>query len=166
MFFFLSFDFVVLATTLSSYIYIFQVYANTRSHPILKGREKRRKSLLIIFRTSKFYVNLLLVIVFILFWVLPDLVVECLEVYHKDQNIDLVYDIVSFFYVGGYMLHAIIYIFLQKKVRIILLSKVGDVVGIKKMKQYSENIRLNDSPFHNSRRLTELTDVTELVTEL
>lgn len=123
MYFFLLLDFGVLIVNTSCYGYIFRKFVQTRRHPSLR-RKNTTVSILHIYRHSNFYICVMLIAVFTLFIVIPDLLLECITIYHHNDNVEALMYAVAFLYATSYTLHAAIYIFIQPKIRRLLCLKL------------------------------------------
>lgn len=122
-YYFIMSDFLVLAIVTTSYGFIFYKYVESRRYKPSQRRVST-ESLYHIFRHSKFHISVCIVVSFVLFLVIPDLLLECLRTYHRNDNVDVIMFIVAFLYAFLYTFHALIYIFVQPKVKQLLLKLV------------------------------------------
>ena len=110
MYFFIILDCLVLFVSISSYGYIFHKYKETRRLPF-QGKHQPNQSIFYIFRKSKFYVCVLLILTFSVFVIIPDLIFECLNIYHANDNVQSLLFVIAFLYAISYSVDAIIYIY-------------------------------------------------------
>lgn len=129
----LDFIYISFATTTYTYIFIRFIKSSQMSHKVsgttIQSRRRRRSSALL-FKDSKFYTTILLVLTFLVFIVVPNLIylmlgmhrehtehLETLSAFmHNKDNI--VFDLCRFSYAIASCLHFFIYIFVLPEVKL------------------------------------------------
>ena len=118
--------FIIVVTV--SYSVIFHMYKKTRLTPTESNskrtrKRQRKKSNFQIFRNSRFYVSGLLIVTFLLFVVIPDLIYLFFRIKNGKEN-ETLDDIILILFLVSYLSDAIIYIFMQVPVRRLLWKKL------------------------------------------
>ena len=131
-YFFPTMEFLFVFLAITTYIFIFRKYKITRISPapnleILKlspKTRKRRRSSFYIFRRSKFFIPVLLILTFLIFMVGADLTLLFVGVIQGNDSLEL-RTAVFISYAISNLFDAWIYIFLQKDVKRLLYRKLG-----------------------------------------
>lgn len=126
LYFYPTFDFSFILLAVVCYSFLFHKYKEARMAPakIRCGNDVEKcGSLFAIFRTSRFYISVLLICTFLLFMVLPNMVYLFYGVIGRQKSTTLD-DILLIFFNGSYLLDAWIYIFAQRPVLNLLCRKV------------------------------------------
>ena len=124
-----SLDFAFILIALVTYACIFRIYK--RTHDTVAscyGQQRRttarRASSLQVFRKSRFYVSVLMILTFFVFMVIPDLVYLFVAIVEGYKTTVLVLSCYISYGVSN-VLDAWIYIYLQAPVRRLLMKKLG-----------------------------------------
>jgi len=116
----LEITFIILA--ISTYGFIFHKFAKTRTLPVHTHGSQRR-SLFQIFRASRFYISVWLILTFLLFMVVPDLTYLGVNVaYGYVPEVLKICIFIS--YAISNIVDAVIYIFMEPRVRKVLVRKL------------------------------------------
>lgn len=127
----INIGFIMLAVV--TYVFIFKQYRKTRMNPVrLKNNAESQDgentqqddSAWTVFRNSRFYISVLLILSFILFMVVPDMTYLMYGIINEKKNDDLAAACWISYAISN-CVDAIIYILLQEDVRNLLWKKLG-----------------------------------------
>ena len=181
-YFFVSFDILFIIISISCYSYIFVKYTQSRTNPHQIGYSESTensqiiqtqstsssavKNIFNIFRKSRFYISVLLILNFLLLTVIPDLfvffIIENIN-HHIHRNIMTV--IINILYEISLLVDAWIYIYINKQVRRILWRKLHYIGWLRKNISSSEQSdEANVFTENNGRSATDTSSVTNIST--
>ena len=136
-YFYPTLELAFMALALITYGFIFYRYKKARSPPACSSAPVYRQSVWNIFRSSRFFIALLLIASFLIFIVIPDLYLFIAAVSKKEKVRHLV--ICRIFFALSDTFDALIYIYLQKKVRKIMMEKLHLVNCLKERNRRKED---------------------------
>lgn len=115
-------DIAFVVTAILSYTQIFARFQRTRKRSMLcANRLNRKQNSWKIFRRSRFYVSVLLIATFIIFTIIPDFMWMFKFVGTKHSVSEF---LMTIMYAVSYLVDGIIYIFMDEKIKKILMSKL------------------------------------------
>lgn len=132
------FDLLFFTFTVSSYVIIFLQFASSQRRVAMFGTQRVKESLFTIFRKTKFYVSVLLVLSSLVLTTIPGLIISYLRITKTEFPIILVYYVISSFGFS-YFVDGAIYIFMQYKVRRHLFLICTCRGGLSELKRQNRN---------------------------
>jgi hypothetical protein len=126
-FFMTPFDVFFIVLTIITYIFIFMKFRQTRGIPQsndnLRSNVIGRRTCWYIFRHSRFFVSVWMILTFVLFMVVPDFIHLFYGMIHNNDSSAL-RDITMIVYQVAYLSDVLIYIFMHHPVRLLLWKKM------------------------------------------
>ena len=120
---FITFDFFFTLLAFITYGYLFEKYRRTRVPPI-HNTTQPKLSVFRVFRNSKFYVSALLIITFLSFTVVPDMIMFYLVLINGYIS-ETVFTICKILFAISRLSDACIYIFMKPSVKCLLVEKLA-----------------------------------------
>ena len=119
----LPFNFIFIIIAVSSYSYIFHKYRVTRISPTqVQNLPTPPESIFKVFRNSRFYVSVLLILNFMLFVVVPDIII------FNIKNIDILIVKISFILFDiSFIIDAWVYVFFRLRVKRLMWKKLLNI---------------------------------------
>lgn len=124
-FFMLPADFLFIFLTIITYVVIFKTFRRTRVFSVTASTTYATPTCWQVFRNSRFYVSVLIILSFVLFMIFPDITfMFCAFNKKGDVGLALLRDITCVIYQIAYLSDAVIYIFMHQPVRKLLWKKI------------------------------------------
>ena len=125
-FFMTPFDILFIALAVITYIFIFKKFHQTRAipKPSFRSNVIRTRTCWYVFRYSRFFVSVLLILTFVLFMVVPDLILLFWEMVDNGEHTSALRDFTMILYQFSYLSDALIYLFMHRPITLYLWKKM------------------------------------------
>lgn len=134
-------EFLFLVLAIVTYCFIFYKYRRARQPPVDSINRNHRQSFWNVFRSSRFFIAVLIIASFVIFVIVPDIYLFLSALVQQEKVQQLV--ACRIFFALSDMFDAFIYIYFQKEVRKIMFEKLDFIPCIKKhrLRQRQSSVR-------------------------